>query len=189
MWAHVKAWATTKVTEAVRETLTETPVFKAGRRAIPLLAAYIAASALLLSHALLTGTEISFASYVLLTTAACVGVLAVLLLVCAPSTAADIPLVATVAYVPLLAMQCMLASFATCIHQENRAAFAVASAAAVFLVVHSLVTTAFDIKLNEVRRKETARHAGGSEVDGDGSELTSTPDSAAFSTADSAGSS
>ena len=150
LWKQAKAWATTKVTEAVRETLTETPMFEAGRRAVPFVAAYVAASALLLSHALLSGTNISFASYVLMTGAMCIILLALLLLLCAPGVAADIPLMATVAYVPLLAMQCMLAAFATCVHQENRGAFAMASAVTIFLVVHGLVSAAFDMKFSEV---------------------------------------
>lgn len=151
LWAQAKAWATSKVTDAVRETLTETPMFKAGRRAVPIVAAYVAASALLLSHALLSGTHISFASYTLLTAAACIIILAMLLLVCAPSTAVDIPLMATVTYAPLLAMQSMLAAFATCVHQENRAAFAVASSVVLFLVVHVLCKAAFEHKFSQVQ--------------------------------------
>ena len=167
LWAQAKAWATSRVTEAVRETLTDTPVFKAGRRAVPFLAAYIAASALLLAHALLAGTNISFASLVLLSAAVCVVILALLLLLCAPWVAADIPLMATVAYAPLLAVQCMLAAFATCVHQENRAGFAVASSVALFLIVYVLANAAFDLKFSEVaagrRRNDDAQESDGSE--------------------------
>ena len=74
------------------------------------------------------------------------------LLVCVPSLAADIPLMATVTYLPLLALQCVLAAFATCIHQENRVGFALASSALFGVAVHIIVSAAFDMKFRQVQR-------------------------------------
>ena len=156
----MRAWVTNKVTEAVTETLTETPLYAAGKRALPIVAAYVAASAMLLSHALLGGSQMGFMSYVLLTAAACVVLLALLVVACAPDVAAEVPLMATVAFVPLLAMQCVLAAFATCVHRENRGGFAVVSAVLVGWIVHALVVAAFEMKFSQVRGRERRRDGG-----------------------------